>query len=109
MIPVGDLAYPTADSHFRLFVPDFSQDPLAGAADRPGALEIWATDRTNGATVALLIPTAPMDVKARMGGLKIQSTYPPELAFALCLANSSQAHDSFGFALRPGAGDACDY
>jgi hypothetical protein len=109
MIPVGDLAYPTADNHFRLFVPDFSQDSLAGAADRPGALEIWATDRINGATVALLIPTSPMDVKIKMGGLKIRSKYPPELVFAPCLANPSQLHDSFGFALRPGADDACGH
>ena len=34
-IPVGDAAYPSLDGRFRLSVPDFSQDPLAGDSRSP--------------------------------------------------------------------------
>jgi len=107
-IPVGDVAYLSPDGRFRLSVPDLSQDPLAGASDHPGELQIWARDKTSDDIVAQLIPAAPRAIKTRMGGLKIQSEYPSETVFAPCVANPRQLHDATGFALRPGASDSCD-
>jgi hypothetical protein len=46
-------------------------------------------------------------MKARMGGLKIQSEYPSETVFAPCAADTP-VHDAEGFALRPDIYDACD-
>ena len=86
-IPVGDAAYLSPDGRFRLSVPDFSQDPLAGAPDHPGELQIWARDKTSDRIVAQLIPAGPGLMKTRMGGLKILSEYPSELVFAPCVAN----------------------
>src|ERR1700682_3700026 len=80
-IPVGDVAYLSAEGRFRLSVPDLLQDPLAGAPDHPGEIQIWARDKTSDDIVAQLIPTRPQVVKTRMGGLKIQSEYPSETVF----------------------------
>ncbi len=107
-IPVGDVAYLSPDNRFRLSVPDFSQDPLAGTPDHPGELQIWARNKTSEDIVAQLIPAGPQVIKTRMGGLKIQSEYPSETVFAPCAANPPQVHDAIGFALRPDAYDACD-
>jgi hypothetical protein len=107
-IPVGDVAYPSPDGRFRLWVPDFSQDPFAGAPDHPGELQIWATDQASDGIVALLIPAGPQAIKTRMGGLKIRSEYPPEIVFVPCAANPPRVHDAIGFAKRPGPSDACD-
>ena len=93
-IPVGDVAYLSPDGRFRLSVPDFSQDPLAGAPDHPGELQIWATDQASDGVVALLIPAGPQVIKTRMGGLKIRSEYPSEIVFAPCAANPPQVHDA---------------
>jgi hypothetical protein len=107
-IPVGSGAYPSADGRFRLSVPDLSQDPLAGASDHPGELQIWARDKTSDDIVAQLTPAAPQVIKVRMGGLKIQKEYLSEIAFAPCAVSPPQLHDKMGFALRPDAGDSCD-
>jgi len=107
-IPVGDVAHLSADGRFRLVIPDLSQDPLAGAPDHPGELQVWAKDETNDAIVAKLISTDPQFMKTRMGGLKVQNEYPLEIAFAPCAASSAQGHDRIGFAMRPDIRDACD-
>lgn len=107
-IPVGDLASLRADGRFRLEIPDFSQDPLAGASDHPGEVQIWAKDETSDAIVAKLIPTDSQFIRARRGGLRIQNEYPAEIVFAPCAARSAQGHDKTGFAMRPDFRDACD-
>jgi hypothetical protein len=107
-IPVGDPAFPSPDGRFSLSVPNFSQDPLAGAPDHPGELQIWASDKTTDRLVAQLILAGPDLMKTRMGGLKILSEYPSELSFAPCLANPATLHDKVGFAVRPGSSDSCD-
>jgi len=106
-IPIGDVPYLSPDGHFRLSVPDFSQDPLAGAPDR-GEIQIWARDKITERIVAQLIPAGPGVMKTRMGGVKILSDYPSEIGFAPCVANSAPVHDAAGFALRPGSRDLCD-
>jgi hypothetical protein len=107
-IPVGDVAYPSADGHFRLSVPDLSQDPLAG--DQAGELQIWARDKNSEKIIAQLIPApaGPQVIKVRMGGLKIQREYDSEIVFAPCAVNPPQLHDARGFALRPDVSDSCD-
>jgi hypothetical protein len=105
-IPIGDIDL-SREGHFRLSVPDFSQDPLAGVPDQ-GELQIWARDKTTERMVAQLIPAAPGVMKTRMGGVKILSEYPSEIGFAPCVANSAPVHDATGFALRPGSSDLCD-
>jgi hypothetical protein len=107
-IPVGDVAYPSPDGHFRLSVPDLSQDPLGGAPDHLGELQIWASDKTTDRLVAILIPAGPGGIKTKMGGLRILSEYPADLVFAPCIANPATLHDKVGFAIRPGSGDVCD-
>jgi hypothetical protein len=107
-IPVGDVAYLSADGRFRLVIPALSQDPLAGALDHPGELQVWARDETSDAIVAKLIPTEPQFIKTKMGGLKVQNEYPSEVVFAPCAAGSAQVHDRIGFARRPDIRDACD-
>jgi hypothetical protein len=106
-IPVGDVAQVASNGSFRLSVPDFSQDPLAGVPDYPGELQIWATDRTRDKVIAQLTPVVNSASKTRMGGLRIRSEYP-ETVFAPCAANPPLMRDAFGFALRPDASDACD-
>jgi hypothetical protein len=109
-IPVGDVAYPSADGRFRLSVPDLSQDPLAAGPGQAGELQIWARDKNTEKIIAQLIPApaGPQVVKARMGGLKIQRGYDSEIVFAPCAVNPPQLHDATGFALRPDVGDSCD-
>jgi hypothetical protein len=107
-IPVGDVASFSSDGRFRLSVPDFSQDPLAGATDHLGELQIWARDKVSERLVAQLILSAPGAMKTRMGGLKILSEYPSDLVFAPCIVNPAAVHDATGFALRPGSSDLCD-
>ena len=108
IIPVGEVTNLSPDGHFRLSVPNFSQDPLAGAPDHAGELQLWATDKISGQIVALLVPTAPQAIKTRMGGLKIQTVYPSETTFAPCAVNPPRLHDANGFSLRPAPSDACD-
>jgi hypothetical protein len=108
-IPVGDVAYPSADGRFRLLIPDLSQDPLAEAPDHPGELQIWAREETSDALVAQLVPTDDRPIKTRMGGLKVRNEYPSEIVFAPCPASSARVYDKLGFAIRPDVGDACDH
>jgi hypothetical protein len=108
-IPVGDVAYVSPAGRFRLSVPDFSQDPLAGALDQPGELQIWARDKINQEIVAQLIPAGNQVMKTRMGGLKILSEYPAETDFVPCAVNPLQLRGPFGFAIRPDADDACEH
>jgi hypothetical protein len=107
-IPVGNAAYPSPDGRFRLSVPDFSQDPLAGGLDHAGELQIWASDKASDRLLAQLILVGPAAVKTRMGGLKILGAYPLDLVFAPCVANPATMHDRVGFAVRPGSSDQCD-
>ena len=107
-IPVGGVAIPSADGRFRLTIPDLSQDPLAGASDHPGELQIWARDETSDAIVAKLIPAGPPSSKTKMGGLKVRHEYPAEIVFAPCVTNTAQPRDAEGFATRPDIADACD-
>lgn len=106
VIPVGDVAYLSADGPFRIVIPDLSQDPLAGTPDHPGELQIWAKEKTSDAIYAQLIPTTPQLIKTRTGGVKVQSEYPSEIVFAPCPV-SPHRNERKGFDIRPG-GDACD-
>jgi hypothetical protein len=106
-IPVGDPASLSEEGSFRITVPDLARDALAGAADRAGELQLWVKDQTSGDWIAQLIAAGPEAVKARMGGLKIQSQYPAETAFTLCAVNSAPLRDREGFARRTDLG-SCD-
>jgi hypothetical protein len=108
VIPVGHPADLAADSRFHLVIPDLSQDPLAGAADHSGELQIWTRDKTNDAIVAQLVPTGHSFITTEMGGLKVRNDYPPEIIFTPCAANPPLLHDKEGFAMRPDVPDACD-
>jgi hypothetical protein len=109
-IPAGDVAYLAADGSFRIWVPDFSRDPLAGAPDHAGELQIWALDKAGEDAVAQLVPAGPQAGRTRTGGLKVQRAYPSETSFAPCTVNPDrlQQHDREGFALRPAPYDVCD-
>jgi hypothetical protein len=100
-IPVGDTVELTADGRFHLLLPDFSQ-----SLGRSGEFRIVATDETNEAVVAMLVP--PKSVRTRMGGLVVSKDYPGELIFAPCAASSARVHDQEGFAIRPDISDSCD-
>jgi hypothetical protein len=107
-IPVGDVTYLSSGGRFRLLLPDFAHDPLAGSPDHPGELQIWARDKTGEDIVAQLSPAGPQVLRTRTGGLRIKSEYPPETIFAPCAVKLPHLHDEFGFALRPDARDVCD-
>jgi hypothetical protein len=107
-IPVGDVTYLSSSGRFRLSVPDFAHDPLAGSPDHAGELQFWARDKTGQDIVAQLSPVGPQVLKTGVGGLKIQSEYPSETVFTPCTAGLPHLHDEFGFGLRPDARDLCD-
>jgi hypothetical protein len=52
-IPVGDVAYLSASRRFRLLVPDFAHDPLAGAPDHAGELQSRSGPETKPARTLL--------------------------------------------------------
>jgi hypothetical protein len=106
-IPVGDLAYLSADNGFRISVPDLSSDPLAGDPDRSGELQLWAKDKATGEDVAQLTSAGSPTFGTRMGGLKIQSEYPPGMVFAPCALSPHVLLDREGFSIRA-FGDPCD-
>jgi hypothetical protein len=99
VITLGDPVDLSPDGRFHLSIPDLSSPPN-------GDLRIQAKDKATGDPGALLIPE-PRARATRMGGLKILREYPAEIVFTPCALNSSQLHDSEGFALRPDLEDAC--
>jgi hypothetical protein len=102
-IPVGDVASLSTDYRFRMAVPDLARDPLAGASDHPGDIQIWAKDKTSGDDVAQLFPSVAPTFRARMGGLTIQREYPAETVFVPCAApRSLMLIHRDGFTIRPG-------
>lgn len=107
-IPLGDPVNLSPDETFRLSVPDFAEDPIAGTADHEGEIQIWAADKATGDIVALLVPTDPASLKVRVGGLKLQREYPSRIVFTPCASRRAQTHDAIGFARRPDISDACD-
>jgi hypothetical protein len=110
-IPVGEPTEPSQDGKFQLVLPDFATDPIAGAPDHDGEIEIWTHDKSTGDLVALLVPTVPASLKVHFGGLKIQRIYPDDVIFTPCASydgGRAQVHDAMGFARRPGGFDACN-
>jgi hypothetical protein len=107
-IPVAETNAVLGNGEFRLSLPDLSQDALAGSPDHSGELQIWARDAATGRIVAQMIPAGPGLERTRMGGLKIQASYPSEITFTPCAANNPRVRDAMGFALRPSPEDMCD-
>lgn len=56
----------------------------AGTRDRAGEFQIWAKDKGTGDDVAQLVPVGSPAFGTRMGGLKVQGDYPPEMVLAPC-------------------------
>jgi hypothetical protein len=107
-IPVGVARQALAGGTFRLSLPDFSEDPLAGL-DHPGEFRILAKDRSSGRIVAQLVPATP-SLRSRMGGLQIRKGYPETVEFAFCLAQGPRLQDANGFAIRPDGSDSvCEH
>lgn len=106
-IPVGNVVQLPTDGHFRLVIPDLSQDPLAGSPDRPGELQIWAKDKFSDVLVTQLRPLRPPFIKTQLGGLRVQKDYPFNIAFCT-FKNESSRRLAEGFAIRPAKGDVCD-
>jgi hypothetical protein len=102
-IPVGETKYISTEGHFRLSLPDLAEDPSASAPDHPGELQIIAKNTSSGTVVAQLIPGRQL-IGTRMGGFKIQSSYPPEIAFTPCFAVRRPSRDANGFAIRVPSG-----
>lgn len=99
-IPLSDNL--NSDGSFRLMIPDLSDDR------KDGEIQIWAKDRTSGEDVAQLIPLGAANLTTRMGGLKIQKTFPAEIRFGPCsIPGPSALIDREGFSRRP-ADDHCD-
>jgi hypothetical protein len=98
VIPVGDAVELSREGRFRLTVPDLSRE-------RAGEIQIWAKDKTSGATVAQLLPTGPALQTTTLGSMQ---EYPFAATFAACAANRPGIHDQEGFAFRPDGNDACD-
>lgn len=107
-IPVGDPTDLSSDETFRLSIPAFAEDPIASAQEHESEIQIWATDKTTGKIVALLVPTTPFNLKTRVAGLGLQHQYPSEIIFTPCATRGAQVHDAIGFARRPDISDACN-
>lgn len=107
-IPIGDPMDLPRDGKFQLALPDFTDDPIAGAPDHEGEINVWAHDKSTGELVALLVPTVPASLRVHVGGLKIQRTYPPDLTFAPCASGNARVYDAIGFARRSDIRDACE-
>jgi hypothetical protein len=107
-IPIAETNVVLGTGDFRLSLPDLSQDALAGSPDHVGELQIWARDAATGRIVAQMISPGTELERTKMGGLKIQPSYPSEIIFAPCAANNPRVRDAMGFALRPGPEDQCD-
>jgi hypothetical protein len=99
-IPVGDIVGVASDGHFKLQIPDFSEDS-------PGEIQIWAREKVSGKIFAQLLPAGPQSIKTRMGGLKLASEYPAEIVFVPCTEHPNRVQDAFGFTLRSNDKDAC--
>jgi len=93
---------PDANGRFSIALPDFAEDPVAGAPGREGVFELWAKEKNTGDTLARL---APGDFKAEMGGLQVAPKYPRELGFTACGKPQVAGRDAFGFAKRSEVGD----
>jgi len=100
-VPIGDVVNVSPDGHFKLQIPDFSEDS-------PGEIQIWAREKFSDKIVAQLLPAGPQSIKTRMGGLKIQSDYPAEIVFVPCTEHPNRVQDAFGFTLRSNDADACE-
>jgi len=107
VIPVGEMADLSNDGRFRISVTDLFRDPLAGAPDGVGELQIWAKDKVSQNLLAQLIPAAG-NATTRMGGLKIEREYPAEVTFVPCAITRSPLQDEKGFAQRSDV-DGCDH
>lgn len=105
VIPLGNPATVSADGEFEMSVPDFANDPLAGASQESGELQIRALDAETGDQVGLVIPSGPLGSRTRFGGLPIQRNYSSFNSFGLCENGSRYGKE--GFAIRPLA-DPCD-
>ena len=108
LIPIGETDDISASGGFRLSLPDFSRDELAGSPERSGEIQIWAREAATGKIVAQLIPVGSKAGETMAGGLRIQNAYPSETFFAPCAANNPRVRDANGFTLRPGPEDQCD-
>ena len=106
-IPVGDVAYLSAENSFRISVPDLSRDALAARPDHSGELQIWVKDKATGDDIAQLTPRGSPAFKTGMGGLRIQKEYPPDTVFAPCARSTNVLLDREGFSIRQ-FGDPCD-
>jgi hypothetical protein len=86
-------------------VPDLSRDPLAGAQNHPGVIQIWASAKTkdNAAEPSLsgyhILLARSCEENA---SLPIRHAYP-EIIFTPCF--SGYLHDENGFAIRPDKND----
>lgn len=103
--PAGVPADMSAGGLFTVTVPDFSQDPLAGAPDHPGEFQIIARRQDTGVPFAQLVPTKLPATK--FGGLFIQKEYPAEIEFEPRGARCTPPHDSEGFAIRTNLWNSC--
>jgi hypothetical protein len=106
VIPVGGAVIQSDDGSFSITVPDLARDPVAGAANHDGELQIWAREREDAAP-ALMVPESPANIKTRMGGMKLMSEYPAGIVFSICPTGPAMKHDRDGFAIRPPASDVC--
>jgi hypothetical protein len=88
---VGQVATVPSDGHFKLQIPDFSQDTSGGE------IQIWVREKVTDKMVAQLLPR-----------VKLQSNYPAEIVFVPCTEQPNRVQDAFGFTLRPKDNfDAC--
>jgi hypothetical protein len=107
VIPVGGATIQSDDGSFGITVPDLARDPVAGAANHDGELQVWAREPVGDAIPALVVPESPANIKTRMGGMKLMSEYPAGMVFSICPTSPAMKHDRDGFAIRPPASDAC--
>lgn len=108
-IPLAGDSAVDAQGHFRLSIPDFAKDKVAGSPNHAAEILIWARDQDDGrvfANLRLLSGNNKLE-PTRFGGIPVDSIGSSLLEFATCYADPPAEYDKFGFTIRSDLKNEC--
>jgi len=110
-IPLAGDSAVDEQGHFRLSIPDFAKDKVAGSPNHAAEIRIWERDQNDGRVFAnlRLLPGNYKLEPTRFGGIPVDSIGSSLLEFATCYADPPAEHDEFGFTLRSELKNQCAY
>jgi hypothetical protein len=110
-IPLAGDSAVDEQGHFRLSIPDFAKDKVAGSPNHAAEIRIWARDQDDGrvfANLRLLSGKNKLQ-PTRFGGIPVDSIGSSLLEFTTCYADPPAEHDRFGFTIRSELKNDCAY